>query len=41
MGDDANGDDERPGWVDRHLGKILVAAAVVCALGLIGRALSG
>lgn len=30
-----------PSWVDRHLPKILIAGAVICALGLVGRALTG
>lgn len=43
MNDERKTDDdgEKQEWVDRHLPKILVAGAVICALGLIGRALTG
>lgn len=45
MGDDGNDDDNDPdgptSWIDRHLGKILLGVVVICALGLIGRALTG
>ena len=33
--------DTELGFVDRHLAKILIAAAVICAMGLAGRALTG
>lgn len=29
-----------PDWIDRHLGKILLAVAMLCAMGLIGRVLT-
>ena len=43
MNDDrkTSGGGEKGDWVDRHLPKILVAGAVICALGLIGRAMLG
>ena len=37
-------DDEAsnpPGWLDRHLLKIVIAGAVICTLALVGRALTG
>jgi hypothetical protein len=35
-------DPEEPrGWIDRHLGKIVVAAALFCGAALVGRALTG
>jgi len=37
----SGGTDDGSTWVDRHLPKILVAGAVICALGLVGRALTG
>jgi len=33
--------DKQPDWMDRHLPKVLVVAAVLCVLGLIGRAMTG
>jgi len=45
MADEGNGGDNGPdgpdSWVDRHLGKILVLAALICAMALMGRALTG
>jgi len=43
MNDQRKTDDEgqEPDWVDRHLTKVLIAGAVICTLGLIGRALTG
>ena len=38
---ESRGTDGEPNWVDRHLPKILVAGAVICALGLVGRAMTG
>lgn len=35
------GSGGEPTWVDRHLPKILVAGGLICALGLVGRALTG
>jgi hypothetical protein len=40
-GAESGGDDREPDWVDRHLVKILVVVAVVCCIGLIGRAMTG
>jgi len=45
MGEQDNDDNPEPdgptSWVDRHLGKILLGAALICALALLGRALTG
>jgi len=38
---DDKGSDDPASWVDRHLVKIVVAAAVICAMGLFGRAFMG
>ena len=37
----SGGTDGESSWVDRHLPKILVAGAAICALGLVGRAVTG
>jgi len=37
----ASDEGQKQDWVDRHLPKVLVAGLVICALGLIGRALTG
>jgi hypothetical protein len=38
---DRGGSKDRSDWIDRHLGKVLVFAAAICILGLVGRALTG
>ncbi len=34
-------DGVEPGWLDRHLVKILVVVGILCCLGLVGRAMTG
>jgi hypothetical protein len=41
MDDQDNGQDDQSNWIDRNLGKLVIAAAVLCALALVGRALTG
>ena len=37
----SGGNDRESDFIDRHLVKIIVIVAVVCCIGLVGRAMAG